>query len=100
MPKFSILNPALTQTLPPYQTAAGITDIMAHLYERYLTNTKEVEVTDRMIEALNRYKDDAPTELLGHIRNKIDGFVQDAEQFDDLTMLAFVFNGPESEVST
>jgi len=51
-PRFSILNPALTQTLPPYQSAAGITDIMAHLYERYLTNTKEVEVTDRMIEAL------------------------------------------------
>ncbi len=51
-PKFSILNPALTQTLPAYQTACGITDIMAHLYERYLTNTKEVEVTDRMIEAL------------------------------------------------
>ena len=51
-PKFSILNPALTQTLPAYQTACGITDIIAHLYERYLTNTKEVEVTDRMIEAL------------------------------------------------
>ncbi len=51
-PRFSILNPELTQTLPPYQTAAGITDIMAHLYERYLTNTKEVEVTDRLIEAL------------------------------------------------
>ena len=51
-PKFSILNPALTETLPPYQSAAGITDIMAHLYERYLTNTKEVEVTDRLIEAL------------------------------------------------
>jgi alcohol dehydrogenase YqhD (iron-dependent ADH family) len=51
-PKFSILNPALTQTLPAYQTAAGITDIMAHLYERYLTNSKEVEVTDRLIEAL------------------------------------------------
>jgi hypothetical protein len=51
-PKFSILNPALTQTLPPYQTAAGITDIIAHLYERYLTNTPEVEVTDRLIEAL------------------------------------------------
>ena len=51
-PKFSILNPALTQTLPPYQTAAGITDIMAHLYERYLTNTEEVEVTDRLIEGL------------------------------------------------
>ncbi len=51
-PKFSILNPQLTETLPPYQTAAGITDIMAHLYERYLTNSKDVEVTDRMIEGL------------------------------------------------
>ena len=51
-PKFSILNPALTQTLPPYQTACGITDVMAHLYERYLTHTAEVEVTDRLIEAL------------------------------------------------
>ncbi len=51
-PRFSILNPALTQTLPPYQTACGITDIIAHLYERYLTNTTEVEATDRLIEAL------------------------------------------------
>ena len=51
-PKFTIMNPELTQTLPAYQTACGITDIIAHLYERYLTNTKEVEVTDRMIEAL------------------------------------------------
>ena len=51
-PKFSILNPALTQTLPAYQTACGVTDIMAHLYERYLTHTAEVEVTDRLIEAL------------------------------------------------
>lgn len=51
-PRFSILNPALTATLGAYQTACGITDIMAHLYERYLTNSKNVEVTDRMIEAL------------------------------------------------
>ncbi|MCR5716844.1 MAG: iron-containing alcohol dehydrogenase [Lachnospiraceae bacterium] len=51
-PKFSILNPALTETLPAYQTACGITDIIAHLYERYLTNTKDVEVTDRLIEGL------------------------------------------------
>ena len=42
-PKFTILNPALTQTVPPYQTASGITDIMAHLYERYFTNTPEDE---------------------------------------------------------
>ena len=51
-PTFSILNPALTQTLPPFQTACGITDIMAHLFERYFTNTTDVEVTDRVIEGL------------------------------------------------
>lgn len=51
-PKFSVLNPELTETLPAYQTACGITDIVAHLYERYLTNSKDVEVTDRMIESL------------------------------------------------
>ena len=51
-PRFSILNPELTQTLPAFQTAAGVTDIMAHLFERYFTTTKEVEVTDRVIEAL------------------------------------------------
>lgn len=51
-PAFSILNPALTQTLPPYQIACGVTDIMAHLFERYFTTTREVEVTDRMIEGL------------------------------------------------
>ena len=51
-PKFSVLNPELTQTLPAYQTACGITDIFAHLYERYMTNTTDVDVTDRLIEAL------------------------------------------------
>lgn len=51
-PVFSVMNPALTQTLPPYQTASGISDIMAHLFERYFTNTKDVEVTDRLIEGL------------------------------------------------
>lgn len=51
-PVFSILNPALTQTLPPYQTAAGAADIMAHVFERYFTNTANVETTDRLCEAL------------------------------------------------
>lgn len=51
-PTFSILNPALCQTLPTFQTACGITDIMAHLFERYFTNTQDVEVTDRLIEGL------------------------------------------------
>lgn len=51
-PKFSILNPELTFTLPAYQTACGATDIMAHVFERYFTNTEEVECTDRLCEAL------------------------------------------------
>lgn len=51
-PVFSILNPALTQTLPPFQTACGISDIMAHLFERYFTTSRDVETTDRMIEGL------------------------------------------------
>jgi hypothetical protein len=51
-PVFSILNPELTQTLPPYQTSAGSVDIMIHVIERYFSNTKDVEVTDRLCEAM------------------------------------------------
>ena len=51
-PKFSILNPAFTATLGAYQTACGITDIMAHVCERYFTNTRDVEITDRLCEAV------------------------------------------------
>ena len=51
-PRFSILDPELTCTLPAYQTACGATDIMAHVFERYFTNTKEVEITDRLCEAV------------------------------------------------
>ncbi len=51
-PKFSVLNPELTFTLPAYQTACGATDIMAHVFERYFTNTKDVEITDRLCEAV------------------------------------------------
>lgn len=51
-PKFSILNPALTETLPPYQTACGIVDMIAHVLERYFTNTPDVELTDNLAEAI------------------------------------------------
>ena len=51
-PCFSILDPALTESLPPYQTACGVTDIMAHAFERYFTNTEDVEVTDRLLEGV------------------------------------------------
>ncbi len=50
-PRFSIMNPELTFTLPPFQTACGIADMMAHIMERYFSNTEGVEVTDRLCEA-------------------------------------------------
>ncbi|HEY6913081.1 MAG TPA: iron-containing alcohol dehydrogenase [Paludibacter sp.] len=51
-PIFSILNPELTCTLPNYQTACGAADMMAHVMERYFTNTQNVEITDRLCEAI------------------------------------------------
>lgn len=51
-PRFSVLNPELTFTLPKYQTGCGATDIIAHVFERYFTTTKEVEITDRLCEAV------------------------------------------------
>ena len=53
-PKFSVLNPEFTFTLPPYQTACGLTDIFAHVVERYFTPTKDVEITDALCEAVMR----------------------------------------------
>lgn len=51
-PMFSILNPKLTYTVSPYQTACGIVDIIMHTAERYLTQKGEAEVTDRIAEAV------------------------------------------------
>lgn len=51
-PTFSILNPELTYTLPDYQLAAGATDMIVHVLERYITNTADVDLTDRLAEAL------------------------------------------------
>lgn len=51
-PRFSVMNPELTFTLPPYQTACGIVDMMAHIFERYFTNTPDCEVTDRVAEGV------------------------------------------------
>lgn len=50
-PKFAIMNPEITFTLPPYQTACGAADIMAHVMERYFTHQKDVDFTDRLCEA-------------------------------------------------
>jgi len=51
IPKFSILNPELTFTLPAYQTACGCSDILSHLFERYFTQVENVDFTDRLLEA-------------------------------------------------
>lgn len=53
-PRFAIMNPELTYTLPAYQTACGSADIMAHIMERYFTNTEHVDLTDRLCEATLR----------------------------------------------
>lgn len=53
-PEFAILNPELTTTLPDYQTASGAVDIMAHVMERYFTNSESVGLTDRLCEGTLR----------------------------------------------
>ncbi|MDE7139244.1 MAG: iron-containing alcohol dehydrogenase [Treponemataceae bacterium] len=53
-PKFAIMNPELTMTLPPYQTRCGCTDILMHTMERYFTNDGTMEITDSIAEALMR----------------------------------------------
>ena len=53
-PKFAVMDPALTVSLPPYQTAAGCVDIMMHTMERYFTNGEKMEITDALAEGLLR----------------------------------------------
>ena len=53
-PKFSVLNPEFTFTLPAYQTACGLTDIFAHVVERYFSPTERVTITDELCEAVMR----------------------------------------------
>ena len=63
-PRFSILNPELAFTLPKDQAANGIADIMSHLFERYFTNSRPVQLTDRLIEATLRTVIDAAPRAL------------------------------------
>lgn len=53
-PLFAILDPELTFTVSRYQTACGVTDMMAHIMERYFTNSDGVDVTDNICEGLLR----------------------------------------------
>ena len=58
---------------------------------------KELFGSERMLTALNRQPDANPRKVLKHVRQAVDDFVQDAEQFDDLTMLCLEYNGPEEK---
>ena len=51
--------------------------------------------TDRMIAALNTCAEGSPAEILESVRNSVDAFVDDAEQFDDLTMMCLEYRGPQ-----
>jgi len=53
-PRFAIMNPVRTFTLPPYQTAAGVTDMIMHTMERYFSHDDDMDLTDVLAEALMR----------------------------------------------
>ena len=53
-PKFAVMNPELTMTLPAYQTASGAVDIMMHTMERYFNHSDNMEITDSISEGLLR----------------------------------------------
>ena len=64
--RFCIMNPERTYTLPPYQTAAGCTDIMMHTMERYFSKYEDMTLTDAISEALLRTVKDCAVEVLRH----------------------------------
>ena len=63
------MNPELTYTLPPYQTAAGATDIMMHTMERYFSKYEDMTLTDALAEALLRTVRDSVFEVLRNPRD-------------------------------
>lgn len=62
--RFAIMNPERTFTLPPYQTAAGATDIMMHTMERYFCKHQDMTLTDSLAEALLRTVKDCAIDVL------------------------------------
>ena len=62
--RFCIMNPERTFTLPPYQTAAGSTDIMMHTMERYFTEEQDMTLTDAIAEAIMKTVKDCTCEVL------------------------------------
>ncbi len=63
-PKFTIMNPVRTYTLPPYQTACGATDIMMHTMERYFGRVDDMTLIDNIAEALMKTVKDSVFHVL------------------------------------
>ena len=64
--RFAVMNPERTYTLPPYQTAAGATDIMMHTMERYFSKYEDMTLTDAVAEAILRTVKDAAVVVMEH----------------------------------
>jgi len=67
--KFAVMNPERTYTLPPYQTAAGVTDIIMHTLERYFSKDDDMTLVDNMAEALMRTMKDSVFAVLENPRD-------------------------------
>ncbi len=65
-PKFAVMDPRYTCTLPAYQTACGAVDMMSHILERYFTDTTDVALTDQLCEGLLRTIIAAAPRALAH----------------------------------
>ena len=62
------------------------------------TNTNiELFGEERLLDALNHNPDADPEELLPIVKKNIDDFAGEAPQFDDITMLSFIYNGKENQ---
>ena len=68
-PKFANMNPERTFTLPPYQTSAGVTDMMMHTMERYFSHEDDMLITDAMAEALMRTVKECGEKVLSDPQN-------------------------------
>lgn len=63
-PKFAVMDPELTYSLPAYQTACGVVDIMMHTMERYFSHEDDMTLTDEVAEAILRTVKDCAYNVL------------------------------------
>ena len=70
-PKFTLMNPRLTYTLPEYQTESGCVDILLHTMERYFSHDDDMTVTDAIAESILRTVKDSVFEVLKEPENYV-----------------------------